>query len=88
MTRDEIADIVNSLADLLSVVRDANALDKADIYARLGLKLTYQPADRIVRTEASVMNAAQHWQFDSVRGASAPISQCLLTGEFAIASRS
>ncbi len=68
MTRDQIESVVAALSDLLAVLRDADPADKAEIYARLGLRLTYQPAKRIVRTEVNMMNAAQHWQFESVRG--------------------
>lgn len=68
MTNDQIAAIVNDLSDVLGVLRDAEPADKADIYTRLGLRLTYQPADLTVRTEVNVMSAAQHWSFDSVRG--------------------
>ena len=68
MTRDDIESIVSALTDLLGVLRDAEPTDKADIYAQLGLKLTYQPTDQLVRTEVNMMSAAQHWSFDSVRG--------------------
>jgi site-specific DNA recombinase len=68
MTRQEIESTVTALADLLAVIRDADPPDKAEIYTRLGLKLTYQPADQIVRTEVNMMSAAQHWLSDSVRG--------------------
>lgn len=68
MSKDEIAAIVNGLADLLTVLRDADQADKAEIYAQLGLRLTYQPADLIVRTEVNVIRAGQHWSFERVRG--------------------
>jgi site-specific DNA recombinase len=68
MTREEIESTVTALAGLLAVIRDADPPDKAEIYTRLGLKLTYQPAGQIVRTEVNMMSAAQHWSFDSVRG--------------------
>jgi site-specific DNA recombinase len=68
MGRDEIASVVNALADLLAVLRDADPGDKAEIYNQLGLRLTYQPADLIVRTEVNVMSAGQHWSFERVRG--------------------
>jgi site-specific DNA recombinase len=84
MTRQEIEETVNSLADLFAVLRDADAADKAEIYTRLGLKLTYQPAGQIVQTELNVLSTAQHWFFDSVRGAIAPKSQCVLAGVFAV----
>jgi site-specific DNA recombinase len=64
----EIESIVTALADLLGVLRDADPADKADIYTRLSLKLTYQPADQVVRTEVNMISAAKHWVFESVRG--------------------
>ena len=67
MSREEIASIVNTLADLRAVVHDADPADKAEIYAQLGLKLTYQPQSRTVRAEARLSDAP-HWYFESVRG--------------------
>jgi hypothetical protein len=52
MTRDEIAAIVAALGDLVRVIHDADPADKADLYAQLGLTLTYRPQKRLV--EASV----------------------------------
>jgi len=52
MTRDEIAAIVTALGDLVQVIRDADLADKAELYAQLGLTLTYRPQKRLV--EASV----------------------------------
>jgi site-specific DNA recombinase len=68
MSKDEIASIVNGLADLLAVLRDADPADKAEIYSQLGLRLTYQPGDQIVRTQVNVVRAGQHWSFERVRG--------------------
>lgn len=73
MTREEIISTVNALSDLLSVLRDADPADKAEIYTRLGLRLTYEPGDRIVRTEMKVVSPTEHWQFESVRGRIDPI---------------
>jgi site-specific DNA recombinase len=67
MTREEIASVVAALSDLLTVLRRADPADKAEIYAHLGLRLVYQPGDRLVRAEAHI-SPAQHWQFESVRG--------------------
>ena len=72
MSRDEMASIVSALADVLTVLRDADPADKAEIYTQLGLRLTYQPSDRLVRTEVHIA-PAQHWQFESVRGGIDPI---------------
>ena len=73
MSRDEIASVVNALSDALVVLRSADPADKAQIYAGLGLRLIYQPGERLVRTEVHV-SPAQHWQFESVRGGIDPVS--------------
>ena len=49
MNRDEIAAIVAALGELARVVQEADPADKADIYARLRLTLTYQPEERLVK---------------------------------------
>ncbi|WP_432830577.1 zinc ribbon domain-containing protein [Dactylosporangium sp. CA-092794] len=53
MTADEIQTIVTSLGNLLTVLRDADPADKAEIYLALGLKLTYQPGQNAVIAEAA-----------------------------------
>jgi hypothetical protein len=53
MTGDEIAAIVAALGDLVQVIRKADPADKADLYAQLGLTLTYRPQKRLV--EASII---------------------------------
>ncbi len=83
MTQDQIAAIVVDLSDPFAVVRDADPDDKAEIHSRLGLKLTYRPQERLIRAEAHI-SADSHWQFDGVRGASPPISQWLMSGEFVL----
>jgi site-specific DNA recombinase len=60
--------VVNALSDMLSVLHDADPADKAEIYTRLPLKLTYQPGEHLVRTEMVVVSPAGHWFFESVRG--------------------
>lgn len=41
LARDQLAGLVNGLADLLDVLAKAVPEDKAEVYARLGLRLTY-----------------------------------------------
>jgi hypothetical protein len=48
MSRDEIAVIVAALGELAQVVQQADPADKADIYAKLWLTLTYQPEEKTV----------------------------------------
>ena len=77
MSPEKIAAIVRDLADLITVVRNADPADKAEIYTRLGLRLTYQPGEApgtgTVRTEVHV-SPTQHWQFEGVRGGIDPVS--------------
>ncbi|HET9898936.1 MAG TPA: recombinase family protein [Streptosporangiaceae bacterium] len=67
MSKDEIAAIVAELADILNVLSQADPADKAEIYSRLGLKLTYKPQNRTIRAKAH-LSADSHWQFEGVRG--------------------
>lgn len=49
MTEAEIRTIVGKLAQVASVLHDANPDEKAEIFRQLGLKLTYHPGRRLVR---------------------------------------
>jgi hypothetical protein len=49
MSRDEIEAIVTALGDLARVAQEAEPKDKADIYAKLRLTLTYQPGEKLVQ---------------------------------------
>ena len=64
MTEAEIKAIVDKLAGIARVLRDADPDDKAEVFRQLGLKLKYHPGRRLVKAEIN----APHWQFDSVRG--------------------
>jgi len=39
MSKEEIAAIVNAITSLMTVLRDADPHDKAEIYGQLGLRL-------------------------------------------------
>jgi site-specific DNA recombinase len=66
MSREEIESAVSALSDLLTVLGNADPADRAEVYAQLGLRLIYQPGERIVRSEIRINRA--HWQFEGVRG--------------------
>lgn len=51
MTRDEITSLVTALGDAMRVLRDADPADKAEVYSRLGLTLTYHPGGKRVIAE-------------------------------------
>ena len=41
MTREEITDLVTTLGEVIQVLKEADPADKAEVYSRLGLTLTY-----------------------------------------------
>jgi site-specific DNA recombinase len=51
MTREEITSLVTALGDLLRVLGEADPADKAEVYSRLALTLTYHPEGRRVIAE-------------------------------------
>jgi hypothetical protein len=83
MTEAEIEAIVEKLGDIAEVLGSADPNDKAEIFRRLGLRLTYHPGRRLV---AATVEPAGYGFFESVRGAYAPKSQYVpfLTSEFAL----
>ena len=52
MSRADIARLLAGFTDYLTVLRDADAGDKAALYGHIGLKLTYHPAEQTVKAEA------------------------------------
>jgi site-specific DNA recombinase len=65
MSEAEIKAIVDRLADLARVLRDADPSDKSEIFRQLGLKLTYHPGRGIVEAQ---VQPAECGFFDGVRG--------------------
>jgi hypothetical protein len=73
MTREQITAIVEHVASLAAVIRDADPADKADIYRGLNLALTYQPGKRTVHAELP-MAYDPYWVKVGVRGGTDPVS--------------
>jgi hypothetical protein len=65
MTEAEIRSIVDKLADIAPVLRDADPNDKSEIFRQLGLRLTYYPGRRLVEAK---IEPAEYGFFDGVRG--------------------
>jgi hypothetical protein len=70
--------IVAALGDLVQVIRDADPADKADLYAQLGLTLTYRPQKRLV--EASVTPSLHVCKGFVSEGGLEPGNRCDLPG--------
>ncbi|MEV6302426.1 recombinase family protein [Actinoplanes sp. NPDC051861] len=51
LTDDQITAIVDSLGGLLKILRKADPRDKAELYSRLGLRMTYQPGPETLKAE-------------------------------------
>lgn len=56
---EDIRSLVESLGDLVGVLAAAEPQKKAELYAELGLTLTYEPAGRRILTEADLSWCAQ-----------------------------
>ncbi len=54
LSRDEVATPVNVINDTMSVLRNADPADKAELYTKLGLRLTYNPGPRTVDARAEI----------------------------------
>lgn len=54
LSRDQLTTLVNGLGNLLDVLATAAPEDKAEVYARLGLRLSYEPGRRVVSVESRV----------------------------------
>ncbi|MBA6440777.1 hypothetical protein [Streptomyces sp. GMR22] len=54
MSRDEIAQLVRSISDLAAVIQQAEPEGKAEIYRRLGLRLTYDSGKNKVPAEMTL----------------------------------
>jgi len=65
MSEAEIEAIVERLGDIAEVLGNADPSDKAEIFRRLGLRLTYHPGRRLV---AATVEPAGYGFFESVRG--------------------
>jgi hypothetical protein len=53
MTPEEINTMVEALAGIAAILRTADPIDKAEVYRRLGLRLTYKPSLRVIAAEAN-----------------------------------
>jgi site-specific DNA recombinase len=54
MTTEEITAMVSAITDIVRMLSNAAPADKAELYAQLGLRLTYNPGLRIVTARAEV----------------------------------
>ena len=45
--------LVEAMAGIAAILRQADPTDKAEVYRQLGIKLTYKPGLRLIQAEAS-----------------------------------
>jgi site-specific DNA recombinase len=67
LTRDQIVALVQSLAGLPDLLHAAEPADKADLYAGIGLRLTYHPQQQMAFAEVRLGKGPQ-WAIECVRG--------------------
>jgi len=51
LNEDQIAAIVDGLGTLLGILRAADPRDKAEVYSRIGLRMTYAPGPETIKAE-------------------------------------
>jgi hypothetical protein len=51
LNEDQIAAIVDGLGGLLDILREADPRDRAELYSRIGLRMTYKPGTETVMAE-------------------------------------
>ena len=54
LTEDDIRALITALGNLRDVIRDARPAEKAAIYDRLGLKITFKPEQARIRAEVTI----------------------------------
>src|SRR5262249_43427349 len=52
LTADDVHQVIDELGDVVAVLTDADPATKAKVYADLGIRLVYRPADRVLAVEA------------------------------------
>jgi site-specific DNA recombinase len=52
MTEEEIMELVAELGRIIEALKDADPADKAEVYRRIGLTLTYHPQEKRAAAEA------------------------------------
>src|ERR1700733_94221 len=70
LTAEDIAAMVSSITDIIALLASADPADKAELYAQLGLRLTYNPGQRTV---TPARKSGEYLRKGRVRGASRTI---------------
>ena len=87
LNRQQMTDLITEVGQVATALRAAEPGNAADAYKKLGLRLTYQPDRHVIRTAASPQQGnLGKWSVSE--GGSAPKSQCVLAGVFAVEGRS
>ena len=85
LTREEITALVNAITDVITILRDADAHDKADLYGQLGLRLTYNPSARTVTARAQLGSTCTKGSSSSCPRSESPLTYMpAICGELAL----
>ena len=52
--------MILSLKDLAGALRNADPADKAEVYAELGIRVRYEPGERVIVAQAQPTLACSH----------------------------
>jgi len=83
VTREKIATMLNAIKDVMTVLRDADAVSTAELYGQLGLRLTYHPAPWTVTARADLGRSCT--QLSCRRGEAADTYMPAISAEPALA---
>jgi site-specific DNA recombinase len=59
LSEDQVAEVVEALGGLLGLLKKADRRDRAEMYSRIGLRMTYRPGTETVLAEV-VSNDLDH----------------------------
>ncbi|WP_285473711.1 hypothetical protein [Actinoplanes sp. NBRC 101535] len=51
MTEDHLDAIATAFKDLIKLIQGADPRDRAELYSRIGLRMTYQPDQKTLKAE-------------------------------------
>jgi hypothetical protein len=63
MTEDQIREIAEAIGGLLGLLNEADPRDRAEIYSRIGVRMTYRPGTETLLTQvvSTAINRVPVW---------------------------
>jgi len=81
MSKQQITSLVAQLGDIMATLKCADPADKAEVYAELGLRLTFDPERRVLVAETQPADPCRKGR---VRGGTQTLHTSALSAEFSL----